>query len=100
MQKNSKKRQLIKSNRRKNGKFDILKTFELFNKENINILKDTLIEIILIEADNIFAKNKNLFNLDIKNNKTMQISVFNDKNTYNLLSNTWKRHKEKQSILK
>ncbi|OGI03713.1 MAG: hypothetical protein A2Y25_08230 [Candidatus Melainabacteria bacterium GWF2_37_15] len=76
---------------------DIYKTFEIFNKDNISILKDRLIEIILIEADNIFSrKNKNMFELDFKKNNSVQISVYNDKEMYDLLSNTWKRYKMKQ----
>ena len=76
---------------------DIFKTFDVFNKDNISILKDRLIEIILIEADNIFSrKNKNMFELDFKKNNSVQISVYNDKETYDLLSNTWKRYRMKQ----
>jgi len=114
-------------------KFDIIKTFEIFNKENMSILKNKIIEIILVEADNIFSipkqkwfsdlgkpesleinvisenritnsqptcyKNKKLFNVDFKKNNAAQISVFNDRRTYDLLSNTWKRHKMKQEKL-
>lgn len=79
-------------------KTDIFKTFEIFNKENISILKDKIVEIILVEADNIFLKatKKNMFELDFKKNNSVQVSVFNDKHAYDLLSNTWKRHKQKQ----
>lgn len=79
-------------------KLNILKTFEVFNKENINILKDKIVEIVLVEADNIFSKatGRNMFELDFKKNNSVQISVFNDKETFDLLSNTWKRHKQKQ----
>ena len=83
----------------KSKKLDILKTFEIFNKENIGVLKDKIIEIILVEADNIFSNNKHLFTLDIKKNNAVQISVLNDRKTYDLLSSTWKRHKMKQEKL-
>lgn len=76
---------------------DIFKTFELFNKESISILRDKIIKIILVEADNIFSgKNKKMFDLDFKKNNSVQISVFNDKKTYDLLSNTWKRYRNRQ----
>ena len=79
--------------------FNIFKTFEKFNSESINILKDRIIEIILIETENIFSKpNKNLFEMDFKKNNSIQISIFNDKKTFDLLSNTWKRHKNKQLL--
>ncbi len=83
----------------KHKKFDIIRTFEVFNRENLAVLKDRIIEIILIEADNIFSNNKKIFDIDLRKNKSIQISVFNDKKTYDLLSNTWKRHKIKQGNL-
>lgn len=85
--------------KKKSGKYDIIKTFEIFNRENISRLKDKLVEIILVEADNIFAKSEKVFDLDFKKNKSIQISVYNDKNTYDLLSNTWKRYKLKHGKL-
>ncbi|HSA06824.1 MAG TPA: hypothetical protein P5556_06570 [Candidatus Gastranaerophilales bacterium] len=84
---------------KKSKRFDILRTFELFNKENMSILRDKIVEIILVEADNIFSKNKKIFDIDFKKDKSMQIAVFNDKQTYDLLSNTWKRHKMKSGNL-
>lgn len=81
-------------------KFDIFKTFELFNKENMSILRDKIVEIILVEADNIFSKkNKKMFELDLKKNNSVQVTVMNDKGTFDLLSNTWKRYRTKQMEL-
>lgn len=80
-------------------KFDIFRTFELFNKENMGILKDKIVEIIMVESDNIFAKNKKMFNIDFIKDKSARISVFNDKPAYELLSNTWKRYKMKYGNL-
>ena len=76
-------------------KFDILKTFEIFNKESLSILKDRLIEIVLVETENIFSKTDNLFNIHFKKDDSAQITIINDRNTYDLLSNTCKRHKNK-----
>ena len=87
------------SKQRKNKKFDILRTFEKFNRENLGVFANRMVEIILVEADNIFSKNKKMFNLDFKKDKSIQISVVNDKKAYDLLSNTWKRHKMKQDKL-
>jgi len=74
--------------------FDIFKTFEIFNKESLSVLKDKLIEIVMLETDNIFTR-RNLFNIDFKKDESVQITVLNDRRTYDLLSNTWKRHKKK-----
>ena len=84
---------------KKKRKFDILKTFEIFNRESLGILKDKLIEIVMLETDNIFSK-KSLFNIDFKKDDSVQITVINDRKTYDLLSNTWKRHKKKVSAIK
>ncbi len=76
-------------------KADIFKTFEMFNRESLNFFRDRLVEIVLIEADNIFARaNKKMFDVDFKKNNSVQISVFNDKPTYDLLANTWRRKKQ------
>jgi len=81
---------------KKKRKFDILKTFEIFNREALSVLKDKFFEIIMIETDNIFSSHKNnLFNIDFKKDDSVQVTVINDRKTYDLLSNTWKRHKKK-----
>jgi hypothetical protein len=86
---------------RKKRKFDILKTFEIFNMESLSILKDKFLEIVMLETENIFSSHKNnLFNIDLKKDDSVQITVINDRNTYDLLSNTWKRHKKKINGIK
>jgi len=81
---------------KKKRKFDILKTFEIFNLESLSILKDKFLEIVMLETENIFSSNKNsFFNIDFKKDESVQITVMNDRKTYDLLSNTWKRHKKK-----
>ena len=52
------------SKQRKNKKFDILKTFEKFNRENLGVFANRMVEIILVEADNIFSKNISLTRID------------------------------------
>ncbi len=80
---------------KKRGKLHILRTFEVFNKENLNLFKNNLIKIILIETENIFANNKKKFNIDFKKDNSVQVSVFNDIETYSLFSNTIKRYNTK-----
>jgi len=78
-------------------KFDIIKSFEIFNSEALSVIKDKIIEIVLIEAENIFSKHpamtNSLFNVDMKKDNSFQVTIYNDKKTYDLLSNTWKRQK-------
>lgn len=86
---------------KKKNKFDILKTFEIFNMESLSILKDKFLEIVMLETENIFSSHKNnLFNVDFKKDDSVQITVINDRQTYDLLSNTWKRHKKKINGIK
>lgn len=85
---------------KKQNKFDILKTFEIFNSQALTVLKNRLIEIVMLESDNIFAAKKNLFSVDIKKDDSAQITIINDRETYDLLSNTWQRHKKKVESVK
>ncbi len=83
---------------KKKRKFEILRTFEIFNRESLSVLKDKFIEIVLIETENIFSKASiNLFNVDLKKDDSVQITVINDNRTYDLLSNTWKRFNKKKN---
>lgn len=67
--------------------------------EALSILKDKFLEIVMIETENIFSShNKNLFNIDFKKDDSVQITVINDRKTYDLLSNTWKRHNSREKI--
>ncbi len=63
--------------------------------ESLSVLKDKLIEIVMVETENIFSKGS-LFNVDFKNDDSVQITIINDRRTFDLLSNTWKRHKSKK----
>ena len=84
---------------KKKRKLDIIKTFEIFNMEALSILKDKFLEIVMIETENIFSSHRNnLFNIDFKKDNSVQITVINDSKTYDLLSNTWKRHNSRKKI--
>lgn len=86
---------------KKKRKFDIFKTFEIFNRESLSILKTKFLEIVMLETENIFSSPKNnLFNIDFKKDDSIQITVINDSRTYDLLSNTWKRHKKRLNGIK
>ena len=83
---------------KKKKKFDILRTFEIFNKESLSVLKNRLLEIVLLETDNIFAGNVP-FTVDLKKDDKVQVTVINDKKTFDLLANTWRRQKKRMKTV-
>ena len=64
-------------------KFDIRKTFETFLKEPLSVLTSGLFQIVNIEGENFFAKEKS-FNVDFVNGKT-QLTLVNKQKMYNLV---------------
>lgn len=63
---------------------NILKTFEIFLKEPLSILRDNFIQIVSIQTENIF-KNKPSIDVSLLKNKA-QITVVNNEKLYKLLS--------------
>jgi len=78
----------------KKNKLDIFKTFDIFNSEAIGVLKNEIIKFVLIETDNFFS-SKSCIKTDIGINDSVQISVINNKKLYNLLTNSWRKYKQK-----
>ena len=74
---------------------DIIKTFETFLKEPLNILRDNFIQIISIQTGNIFA-NKPSVDVSLTKDKT-QITVVNNEKLYNLLSLVNRRAQSKDT---
>lgn len=66
----------------KNKKFDIRRTFEIFLKEPLSVLTSGLFQIVNIEGENFFSKEKS-FNIDFVNGKT-QLTLVNNPKMYNL----------------
>lgn len=65
------------------AKFNIRKTFEIFWREPLSILKDGLFQIVNVQTtDNIFEK-KPAVNIDFMKDKT-QITVVDSEKMYNL----------------
>lgn len=75
-------------------KFDIRKTFEIFLREPLSILKVGLFQIVHLES-NIF--NEKAVNVDFLDDKT-QITVVNNERMYNLFQTVLfkRRLKEQQ----
>ncbi|OGI22971.1 MAG: hypothetical protein A2287_08940 [Candidatus Melainabacteria bacterium RIFOXYA12_FULL_32_12] len=78
----------------KKKKYNIFKTFDMFNSEAMNIIKERLIKFVLIEADNFMGKSHSV-TTDISSDNSIQLSILNNKKLYNLLNNTWQRKQQK-----
>ena len=63
---------------------NIFKTFEIFLKEPLSILRENIIQIVSIQTGNIF-ENKPSVDVSLLKDKT-QVTVVNNDKLYNLLS--------------
>lgn len=72
----------------KKRKFDILKTFDIFHSEVLSIIKENLIKFVHVETDNFFLAGSAI-KAELLKNKDFQVSVINNKNIYNLLTQAW-----------
>ena len=77
---------------------NIFKTFEIFLKEPLSILKDNFVQIVSIQTGNIF-ENKPSIDVSMMKNKA-QLTVVNNEKLYNLLSLVTHRAKQKQDALR
>ena len=75
-------------------KFDIRKTFEIFWKEPLSILKVGLFQIVNLQA-NIFSQKKPAVNIDFLKDKT-QITVVDSDKMYNLFQTVLIKQKLKE----
>ena len=73
---------------------NIFKTFEIFLKEPLSILRDNFIQIVSIQTGNIF-EHKPSVDISVVNNKT-QLTVVNNEKMYKLLSLVTHKHKQKE----
>ena len=76
---------------------NIFKTFEIFNRQSISILKDRVVKIFLFETNNPQSKDFCVYS-HLKNNNETQISVFNNQGVYNLLNCALERSKQNSRI--
>jgi len=74
--------------------FDILKTFDIFNAESVRIIRDRIVRFVLVETENFFASKSSIVT-ELDKDENAQITIVNNAKLYNLLENTWKRHKKK-----
>jgi len=75
---------------------NIFQTFELFLKKPMSILKNGIISIVHIKAENMFAKKA--INVDLLKDKA-QITVVNSEKVYNFLKTvTYRVEKRKERL--
>ena len=77
------------------AKFDIRKSFEIFWREPLSILKEGLFQIVNISTDNVF-EHKPSVNIDFMKDKT-QITVVNSDKMYNLFQTVLYKKRIKES---
>ena len=77
---------------------NIFKTFEIFIKEPLSILRDNFIQIVSIQTENIFEQKPSIDVSMLKNK--VQMTVVNNEKLYKLLSivnhRTKTKNKEKE----
>ena len=77
------------------AKFDIRKSFEIFWREPLSILKEGSFQIVNINTDNIFEKKPSV-NIDFMKDKT-QITVVDSDKMYNLFQTVLYKKRIKES---
>ena len=79
------------------AKFDIRKSFEIFWREPLSILKEGLFQIVNIQStDNIFSK-KPAINIDFMKDGRTQITVVDSDKMYNLFQTVLFKKRMKDS---
>ena len=73
---------------------NIFKTFEIFLKEPLSVLKNNFIQIVSVQTDNIF-EHKPSVEVEMMKDKA-QITVVNNEKLYNLLSLVTYKAKQRQ----
>lgn len=73
---------------------NIIKSFEIFLREPLSILKDNFIQIVSVQTPNIFAAKPSI-DVTMLDNKA-QITVVNNEKVYNLLSMVTLRTQKKE----
>lgn len=78
---------------------NIFKTFEIFLREPLSVIKHNWIQIVNLQTDNLFAKESSCDVSLLKDGA--QITVVNNPKLYNLLSLvTYKAKKKEQELSK
>lgn len=73
---------------------NIFKTFEIFLKEPLSVLKDSFVQIVSIQTGNIFEQKPSI-DVSLLKNKA-QITVVNNEKVYRLLSLVTHKKQQKE----
>ncbi len=79
----------------KKKKFDIFRTFEIFNSEPVHFMSPDFVNMVLVETENFFM-SKSCLKTDLKRDNLFQISVFNNRKLFNILTEAWKRRNSRK----
>jgi len=80
-------------------RMNIFKTFEIFLREPLSVIKHNWIQIVNLQTDNLFSKEASCDASLLKDG--VQITVVNNPKLYNLLSLvTYKAKKKEQELSK
>ena len=74
---------------------DIIRTFEIFLRAPLSVLRDGFIQIMHIEPDGTGFEHEKAINVDFLSDKT-QITVVNNKKVYSLLRMVTYRAKQRE----
>ena len=75
---------------------NIFKTFEIFLREPLSVIKNNWVQIVSLQTDNLFAHKPSCEVSLMKDGA--QITVINNPKLYNLLSLVTHKAKEKEKI--
>lgn len=75
------------------NKFDVSKTFDIFNSETISRFREKLVKLVFVEAENVFFGKSSLIT-DISNEDNPYITVINNHKVYKLLNNAINKKKK------
>lgn len=78
----------------KKFKFDIFKTFDKFTSDSMSLLRDVIVNFVLIESENFFL-NKSKMDANIYDEKIVQVNIYQNNKLYNFLTNSWNRKRTK-----
>ena len=70
------------------------KSFEVFLKEPLSLLKRSLVQVVSVQTNNLFA-SRSAFNVDLINDKT-QVTIVNNERMFNIVQSALYRQKMKE----
>lgn len=66
----------------------------MFNRQSMSVLKDRIVNFVLVETDNFFEKASSM-NVQFNDKNHIDCTIVNNEKMYNLLSHTWYKYQKK-----